>query len=245
MFHTGRCGSTVLANLIDQNPMIFWDGEEYEKLRKSAMPRRLLTVDILKIINLRCFFARKFYGFEIKLIKKRKCLYNQIKSKLPFFVTKLKQAGFAHFIVLYRKNFLRQIVSGAIGFKTQKWQQRSSQPAVKTKLHMDINNVPYGYNSKPLISRFQEFEATYALLDELLKDQKVLWISYEDDILSDPFSGYLQVCRFLDIEVNKAKVRLGRMNPFPLSDIISNYEEIEYELLDTEYEWMLFDPNYE
>jgi len=114
-----------------------------------------------------------------------------------------------------------------------------------TKVNLDINAVPYGYNSKPLTSRFQEFESTYAILDELLKDQKALWINYEDDILSDPLHGYLRVCRFLKLDADKAKVRLGRMNPFPLSEIISNYQEIESELFGTEYEWMLFDSDYD
>ena len=30
MFHPGRCGSTVLGNLLNQHPSIEWDGEIYE-----------------------------------------------------------------------------------------------------------------------------------------------------------------------------------------------------------------------
>jgi len=65
MFHTGRCGSTVLTNMIDQNPMVFWDGEVYEKFRKSILIKRFLTVNIINIIKLRSLLAKKFYGFEI------------------------------------------------------------------------------------------------------------------------------------------------------------------------------------
>ena len=31
MLHIGRCGSTVLANMLDQNPNIFWDGKTARK----------------------------------------------------------------------------------------------------------------------------------------------------------------------------------------------------------------------
>ena len=35
MFHIGRSGSTVVANLLNNHPKILWDGEIYHKLIKD------------------------------------------------------------------------------------------------------------------------------------------------------------------------------------------------------------------
>jgi hypothetical protein len=245
MFHTGRCGSTVLANLISQNPMIFWDGEVYEKACRSRILKWHQTADIIQWANLRSYFAGRFYGFEIKLNTDGHGNYRQIKSDLSQFIKQLLDADFKNFIVLSRRNYLRQIVSGAVGYQTQKWQQPSHEKPLLTKLELDIDNVPYGYDKKPLLSRFAEFDTTYRLLDDVLGHQKVLRLYYEADILSDPVKGYHHVCDYLNLDRHDVTVKLGRMNPYRLSEIIANLSEIEKKISGTEYEWMLVDPSYD
>jgi hypothetical protein len=245
MFHIGRCGSTVLANLISQNPMIFWDSEVYEKYRNNSCLMRYVSSDLIKIIKMRSLFVGRFYGFEIKLNKDENDVYIQIKSDLQNFIIKLYELGFTHFIILSRRNYLRQIISGTIGFETRKWRLSSNEKPLLAKLKLDLENIPYGYDSRSLFSRFQEFDTTYNLLDELLANQKVLRMIYEEDILKDPQKGYRRVCNFLGLKDYKVKVRLGRMNPFHLSEIVVNFQEIEGHLRGTEYEWMLHDPYYE
>jgi hypothetical protein len=245
MFHTGRCGSTVLANLINQNYRIFWDGEVYEKYRKSSLPVRHITSDLIKIIKLRSLFVGRFYGFEVKLNQDENDIYVQINSDLKKFIRKLYELGFTHFIILSRRNYLRQIVSGAIGFETRKWQLSHLEKPKLTRLKLDLENVPYGYDSKSLLTRFREFDTTYNLLNDLLVDQNILRLTYEEDILKDPKIGYERVCNFLGVNGIKVTVNSARMNPFNLSEIIANFREVEGRLTGTRYQWMLYDPLYE
>ena len=38
MFHAGRSGSTVLGDLLNQNPQIFWDSEIFQPARMRPLP---------------------------------------------------------------------------------------------------------------------------------------------------------------------------------------------------------------
>ena len=65
---------------------------------------------------------------------------------------------------------------------------------------------------------------------------------YEDDILNaGPIVAYEKVCSFLWLSPSKVQVKIGRTNPFPLEEIIENYEDIVKTLSTTKYSWMLSD----
>ena len=239
MFHTGRCGSTVLANLISQNRYIFWDAELFEKIEKNIIYKIYMTTDPMKILRMRMIHARRFYGFETKLQEKQEYEFSQINMDLKSYLRQLSRMGFDRFIILDRKNYLRQIVSGAIGFKTMKWHQPLNKIPVLTKIKIDPNYVPFGNSYKPLLNRFEEFNRTYSTLEKLLKPYNPLKLSYEDDILENPLHGYRRLCMFLDLPSENVSVKLGKMNPFPLSEIVENFQNIIDTLSGTPYEWML------
>ena len=241
MFHLGRCGSTVLGNLLNQHLNIFWDSEIYEKIGRRSLPELYITSNPFKLIRMRMLWAGRYYGFETKLMQKQNIIYNPIGMSLPEFVDRLKKMGFDHFIILNRRNYLRQVVSGAIGFKNKLWHQPYIQKPFMTRIYLDVNNVPFGHNYKPLFARFDEFDATYKLLNHVLTNQRVLRLNYEDDVLQDPVKAYRRVCSFLGIDCKKVSTRLRKMNPFDLSDIITNFGDIEIALRGTSYEWMLYD----
>ena len=69
MLHIGRCGSTVLANMLVQNPEIYWDG-------KTARRAHELYGDSVKKLDIAEWFKRQFaisgaryYGFEFKMLR--------------------------------------------------------------------------------------------------------------------------------------------------------------------------------
>ena len=68
MFHMGRCGSTVLAKMLEQHPRIFWDGEIYERV-SPRLYHRLGPRGFLRFKQMRA--GRRFYGFEVKLLKQQ------------------------------------------------------------------------------------------------------------------------------------------------------------------------------
>jgi len=68
-----------------------------------------------------------------------------------------------------------------------------------------------------------------------------LWLTYEDHVQSDPRKGYLQICDFVGLPPCSVEVPLGRTNPFPVTEVIENYDEVVRELEPTSFRWMVED----
>jgi hypothetical protein len=77
------------------------------------------------------------------------------------------------------------------------------------------------------------------LQSEMMSDWSKLELTYEDDIEQNPHNGYEKVCEFLDLEPIAAKARWAKTNPFPLSQLIRNWEEVCEEISSTSHSWML------
>jgi hypothetical protein len=154
----------------------------------------------------------------------------------------LQEKGFTHYLTLYRKNYLKRAVSAEVGRKTNEW-HRSSVAHTPTTVVIDVNNFKTGCDTKPLLELFKSIDESYANLSEITKNLNNLDVIYEDDILKDPFSAYYKIAQFIGLDISNldVTVRLNRTNPFCLSEIIVNYDEVASYLRDTKYEWMLSD----
>jgi LPS sulfotransferase NodH len=243
MLHFGRCGSTVLGNLLNQDPRIFWDGEIYERMiRKERLLELFLTADPIKFLRMRMVRGeRHFYGFATKFLQQQQLRSGVINMSLPDYVEQLKSIGFDHFIILKRNNYLRKVVSGIVGREAKQWHQSYRVKPALTKVKLDLENIPVGKEKKSLFTWFEEFDESYRMLEELLDDQKILRLTYENDIKTDPVLSYQRVCNFLGIDHRKVSVRFNRTNPFHLPEIIINYKEVENAITGSPYEWMLSD----
>ena len=114
MFHIGRCGSTVVAKLLQQHHNIHWANELYEPIFKQwnrlnpdftqpgVMP--MLPIDYLKKSISKS--NTKTYGFEIKPYH-----FRLINMPMKKYLTEIEMLGFQHFILLDRKNKLRKTFS--------------------------------------------------------------------------------------------------------------------------------------
>ena len=106
MFHVGRCGSTVVGNLLDQHQKIYWDGEVvYNQYSFNNCQ--------LKPFDTKAFFRKqmlvagsRFYGFEVKVHPEQQLAI--LHQTLPELVNELTELGVEQFIVLERKNYLRR-----------------------------------------------------------------------------------------------------------------------------------------
>ena len=67
----------------------------------------------------------------------------------------------------------------------------------------------------------------------------MLQLTYEEHISIDPTVGYRAVCDFLGLQAPPVVMRLRKTNPFPLQDIVQNWDEVVDALSGTEYAWML------
>jgi len=243
VFHIGRSGSTVLGDILNQHPRIFWDSEIYERLlpqwttQVSALDIRDLSEDPLQFLKNRMRQAgSRFYGFEVKFFQLK-----LLNLKLSDYINDLQKLGVNYFIILERKNYLRAIVSSVIAHQTLLLHQSKQDRPKLHQVKLEIDNIKIDRNAKPLISYLWEYHEDFRKLEKFLSGKNVLKLSYEDDVMASPLSAYERVCNFIGIESRKVSVRFSKTNPFKLREIITNFEEVEQTLSGTLFEWMLYE----
>lgn len=115
MFHFGRVGSTVLSELLNQHPGIKWDNELFQLLKNNN--KRLIydlkyEKDWIKILTNRfCRTNEKIYGFETKPINEAHLGKDFYPTSFEDYLDTLLEVGFSKFIILKRKNMLKQMIS--------------------------------------------------------------------------------------------------------------------------------------
>lgn len=239
MFHTGRCGSTVLGDMLNQHPSIDWDCEIYEPngalYHKHGI--RADAVDPVGFLRKRMTGATKpHYGFEIKPYHTR-----LVKLPMEKLITSLDALGFTHFVLLQRRNSLRKIVSAQVANTTKRWHVPAGSVVPLTKLRLNVDLVRTEYTEKPLLEFLREYEADMRDIERRLTGRSVLKLSYEDDIENDPLAGYRKMCDFLGFFPAPAVIQLGRTTPFLLCEVLENHDEVAAALRGTEFEWMMDD----
>jgi len=238
MLHAGRCGSSVLADLLNQHPDVRWANEPFENM-KPAYYRMSSAHRARQVIADRMYRERsRYFGFDSKVLPEQH-LAPALANKDPAdYVALLRELGFGHFILLERRNYLRQAVSIAIGGVTGQW-NTLGQPVPTPVVHLDpARFVSYG-REMPLLEFFASLDRRFAELRRLLQPRERLDLVYEDDIEADPRVGYAKVCGFLGIVEQPVSVRLKRLNPHPIRAMVANFDELRATLQGTRYEWML------
>ena len=238
MLHNGRCGSTVVGDLLAQNPNMHWASELYTPLFakwKKEHPNRFplleqktiveKPIEILK--NSISETTKPYYGVVIKPVQ-----LVLIGFLTANFLNQSFLLNFTYFILIRRKNHLRMIVSEKISAKTDVWHFYGEDIARLEKIHLTLNKP------KPLVERIENLEIQMQEVETLLAGKNVLNLTYEDDIEQDPQRAYRSICKFVNMEATKASVNFNKTNPFPLKDIIENFAEVKAALQNTPYEWM-------
>lgn len=244
MLHYGRCGSSVLCDLIGQHPSIYWDAEVFSNMFRKRLWETYFIQDPILLLRTRMLRAGwRYYGFETKChpaYNLRETILNLSPSS---YIHVLKELNYQYFIVLKRKNYLRQQLSEQICGVTGPagWHQSVKQKPNLHQVALNVQCVGFGCKRVPLLASFEERDRVYSEFEHLLAGDRTLWLTYEEDIFSDPRLGYQRVCEFLGILPREVKVKRGRTNPFPLPDLIQNFAEVENCLRSTRYEWMLYD----
>lgn len=236
MFHTGRCGSTVLGKTLNQHPKITWDGEPFEPyMNKDKFIHNFKSV----IFNSR---TRKVAPISIIAIKHLDQLHlgshclNMTKAEV---IEKAQQLKGPKFILLERKNYLRRAVSAEVARTKKQWHSKKQDHYKTSKIKLDVENFKTGHTFQPLISLFNSMEESYKTLKNELTGIDYLDLTYEDDIFETPLEASAKVVEFLKLNKFEPNVTLKKTNPKPLSEIIINYEEVCSYLKGTKYEWML------
>jgi hypothetical protein len=234
MLHVGRCGSTVVAEMLGRHPAISWDGEVFEDKVRSKIgfedvpPRQFLLNRIAD--------TPETYGFEIKYLPSH---HQRILGlDLGGLIDLTDSVGVNHYVTLHRHNYLRRVVSGVIGRERRRWHRTSDETMPDTRVRVDLNAVPFGPR-QPLLVVFEEMKQGEADLKSALSDRAVLHLTYEDDVAVDPVKAYASVCEFIGVVPEEVRPGLDRTGTDRLESMVSNYDEIVALLSGTEYAWML------
>ena len=233
MFHAGRTGSTVLAHMLAAHPCIFWDFEIFSPhhglWREQMKPTRFLCRRMGRA-------GRSFYGFECRIDGSP-----TFGLDLPDLVDHLATLGFSRYVVMLRRNTLRTIVSRTVTRSGGQSRRRPCEPARLRRVKIDVNRAWYGDGRYPLLTALANADRLSAEIGRAVARRECLELSYEDDIESDPAVAYRKVCKYLDIVPAEPRVVLGRVNPYPIREIVENFDEVAALVADTPYAWMLED----
>ena len=238
MFHIGRCGSTVLGHMLDQHPDVIWANELFDSCMKTSVPSNGGSFVESKINESRSAVNSEYYGFETKYLPQQHLSQGCINMVLDEYLAQLIKLGFSKFILLHRENYLRRAISAKVGSVTSKWHTKF---AVKSPVKISINTKAFrtGVGEDTLLELFRKLDYHYSKLKKLLVEKDYISISYEHDIMDDPFVAYNKISNYLGLDLHNPEIKFKRTNPFTLSQLLENYEDVYNELKDTKYEWML------
>ena len=239
MFHIGRCGSTVLMDLLNQHPKIGSDGEPYNRVAKD-MDRRGVDphssgLDPADHIHRR--FGRvgaRWYLYSLKFNQ-----VTQFDRELDRYLADIESRGVNRLVVLDRSNLLRKVVSGLRARANGQFQSSDPDAVRPDKVRVDVDAVAMEGETHSLIGQFERWNREYERFDRLIGDRPVLRLNYEADILDDPRVAYEKVVTHLGLDPHPVDVRLQRLNPFALEDVVENLDDVGRALADTPYAWML------
>lgn len=234
MFHVGRCGSTVVAEMLGRHPEITWEGEVFE----PAVRHRIGFEEIAPgpFLRERMAEAQHVYGFEVKYLPSHH--QRLLELDLQGLLDLTDSVGVTHYVTLHRHNYLRRVISGTIGRERRRWHRSSNEPRPDTKVRIDPAAVPFGPR-QPMFAAFEEMKAGEATLMSALADRSALHLTYEEDVVLDPVKAYVSVCDFVGVTAEEVTPRLDKTGSDRLESMISNYDEIVEMLSGTEYAWML------
>jgi hypothetical protein len=243
LFHIGRCGSSVLGNLLDQHPAIRWDREIYFHWWTRS-DKRFQRWDSETFLRRNMWAAgRRWYGFEMKFLAAQHLAI--VGLPLAEYVAEIERAGVTRHVVLERRNALRRMISQKKGRSSKQrharvGEERESIPAVT--LDVESTRIWKGGPAQPLLACIDEITETYAELLRLLGGREVLQLTFEEDIAAEgPHRAYERMCAFLGLEPVSTVVHTQRLHAQPVRELVENFDQVAAALRGTPHEWMLDD----
>lgn len=238
-FHFGRCGSTLLGNLLNARAEIDWQGELLHPLHEKEVSVSGVN-DPLKLITKPMQQSKQpVFGFEAKF---QHLDDNGLNMPFAIFVDTLISSGFEKFIVLKRQHYLRQAISVARGQASGQWHQKKGQPKpANDAVHLDVDAVSLGGKNREITKAFEFLDDTYALAADCFTERivDVLNLEYELDLEIEPQVGFDKACLYLGLNSVPGHSSVEKLGGQPLQEMLVNYTEIADRLLNTPWQWML------
>lgn len=237
MCHLGRSGSTVLGDLLDQHPDIFWDGEIYlsEYYQCLYSQRKNPVFDPFTLFEKRRHRGGKaYYGFESKTTDQ-----GFMNCSVDDFIRGLTERNVKKFILLRRSNLLRIAASFQLAYKKRAFHVwKHERPQMQTIQLLEINR---GMGIKrPLLEQLHQWAAELQRLETAFKGHDLLELNYEKDIETNPLIALRKVTDFLQLPpLDNPSINLNKATPFPLRDFVEDIDEVITVLRGTPFEHLI------
>lgn len=233
VLHTGRSGSTLLGDMLDQHPDVFWDGEVLEKMLHRLARKQSVGIDALfgtltaeqafdEITTRQRWFAGgKVFGIEIQ------------DYHLDFFgidiatlVARLRPLGFTRFVILDRRDQLRKVTSHVLAQERGFHHLSAPRADLKKRVHLSIDRIYAGHRFRSLDDVLESYSEFFVNAREELRDDGVLQLEYETHVESDPLNAYALICRHIGVEPQAPEIKFVKTAPQPLSELLENHDEV-------------------
>lgn len=254
IFHYGRCGSTVLADLLAQQSSIISLGEicnqtvnlpwvhnstsssgvaaSFNTLYQGRNDNANWSIDDFQTFLDGTLEAldvtnKSSIFFEVKHYDFNRGLFGFSPSILFRTITDKYQCGIIH---LHRHNLLGRFVSERLAERSKIYHVRRDEHVEMQTLEIDLEQL-----EKYIFARLIEH---YSIVNSLMH-YDVLDLVYERDIEVSPSAGAAKVCSWAGISYSGGDVRFERTNPFDAKAVISNFEAVALLLERLGFHWML------
>lgn len=241
IIHPGRVGSTVVSGMLEQLEGVASAGEIYHNHHNGYLGTfgQKWSYYFKDYIRFYEHYLRQFIEKQSSRRDKIKHLffeykpyYGSCEREPNVFVPAFATQGVDQFILLYRRNYLRRLVSLLISQQSNIWHTRTSLEAAKS-LTIDVNRVrdgDIGVHDTTLEQAFSRYEAYIERIRTSLSHLPHEILIFEDEIAQDPSRAVFRLCEFCDIPPSTAHPKIVRQNPWPLSQIIENFDEVKAHL---------------
>lgn len=172
--------------------------------------------------------------FAINLIPSRE----DVDNSKPYILKYIQREG-AKVVHIVRRNKLRVYISEELSKKTGLWSVEKKEQFIadKPRLHIDVNAA---------IRFISEQEHQDQKVCDLFLGHAEKTVYYDEMFNAEGlFTESVRLLASSLLGVEEIDVRPGnlKMNPEKIQHLVSNYEELEKQLIETKYSWMLSDMN--
>lgn len=242
MLHFGRCGSTVVGNLLRQHSEIVWDSEVLQFRKELLLPECALTTDPKRILWLRSLRAGSAnYGVEIKPLSFMHLSSEQLDMSLDSFFDYIQRIGITDLIFVTRKHFLRQLISLTMAVQKDLYEVPANTEKRLTYEKIRINCDATAFGSQPILDLFNKYDEVTGKLQEFGNAQfadRYLEIEYSDQIMHSPTVAYERIEQHLGLTHQAAELRNSRVNRFPMDELVEDWDAVTKTLQGSKFAWM-------
>lgn len=218
-----RTGSSLLSELLNSHSAIHCDGEIFNPKSLQKQWGQLGLFVAKK-------FPRLFVWYNYRKRKKEhygfKLILGQVQD-VESFVQSLYKQGYI-LINLQRHDIIQTAFSACIAKQSGQWYINQEQKRVNEKIVIDKNE---------LFLRITHTIQQNELQNKLITHKKYIDVVYESDLLdTHKQAGFIpRICEQLAIPIESLNAISIKTHERPLSERVSNYNELIAELKDSEY----------